>query len=198
MSEGTRRRGVTGVLLLLALLVGAGLLALALWLTGVIGTSGSSSTSTTAMAAPAGDIPVGVPTVVSVKQLQELAGSRGPIYWAGQRRNTKLEVTVTTKGAVFVRYLPQDASAGTKSKYLTVGTYDDNVGYTALTSASAKRASVVKAKSGAVIATFKKEPTSTYFSFPQAAFQVEVYAPRPWQSRKMTDAGQIQLVTAGH
>lgn len=198
MSEGSRRRGVVGVLLLLALLLGAGLLALVLWFTGVLKSGGTSGTSSrTSVSAPAGDIPVGVPTVVSLKQLQELAASRGPIYWAGQRKNTKLEVTVTTKGAIFVRYLPQSASAGTKSRYLSIGTYQDGVGYTALTSASAKRANVVRAKTGAVIATFKKQPMSTYFSFPHAAFQVEVYSPTKGQSRRMTDNGQIQLVSAG-
>ncbi|HUP99964.1 MAG TPA: hypothetical protein VM093_05830, partial [Aeromicrobium sp.] len=68
------------------------------------------------------EYPVGEPTIMSERQVHRLAAERGPLYWAGSRPDTKLEVTVTTKNGVFIRYLPQSAHVGAKQKYLTVAT----------------------------------------------------------------------------
>jgi len=62
-------------------------------------------------------------------------------------------------------------------QYLTVATYDSVNGYDSLQGASKKIADVEHSMSGAVIAVFKKRPLSTYFSFKDPTFQVEVYSP---------------------
>lgn len=148
----------------------------------------------TAHIAAAQDVKVGVPTIVSPEQLKELAGVRYPLYWAGDRPGTQLELTVTARNGVFVRYLPASVSAGAPGKYLTIATYESIDGYDALRGASKRGADVGMAKSGAVIAVFKSRPLSTYFSFPSASFQVEVYSPRPGESERLTDDGDVQLL----
>jgi len=136
----------------------------------------------------------GVPTIVSVSQLENLAAARGPIYWAGVRPGRRFEVTLTTRGGIYVRYLPKGVSAGSKHPYLTVGTYDFVNGYGALIGAKKRDAQVEVTRSGAVIATFHSAPDSTYFAFPTAAFQVEVFSPVAGQSRALTKSGDITLV----
>lgn len=137
----------------------------------------------------------GVPKLVTIDELKDLGAEQGPIYWAGPRKGTKLEVTVTTQGGTYVRYLPEDAEVGTKDLYLTIGTYDSINGYNALAAAKKKDADVEVSKSGAVIATFKSAPKSTYFSFPEATFQVEVFSPKDKEARELTESGAIGLVT---
>ena len=61
------------------------------------------------------------PTAVSVTQLGTLSDKAGhPIYWAGPVPGTRYELTQTTSGSIYVRYLPQgvpdrDQRAGTRS-----------------------------------------------------------------------------------
>src|SRR5262245_44013212 len=87
---------------------------------------GSSDQSAAASEA---DVKAGVATIVTPSQLEEFATNHAPLYWAGERAGTKLELTLTTKDAIFVRYLPEDAHAGDTGQYLTVGTYGDIDGY---------------------------------------------------------------------
>jgi hypothetical protein len=156
---------------------------------------GSSDTGNAATAGdPAQDLKVGVPTIVTPAQLEQFAGDHAPVYWAGTRPGTKLELTQTSHDAIFVRYLPDKAAAGDTSKYLTVGTYGDVDGYSALSAATSKVADVVHGQNGAIIAVFKKRPLSTYFSFKNAGFQVEVFSPEHGQSKTLTDDGSITLV----
>src|SRR3954447_22106351 len=64
-------------------------------------------------------------TAASVQQLKALAVSLGhPVYWAGTQRGVTYELTRTTDGRVYVRYLPAGVAVGdTRPNYLTVGTY---------------------------------------------------------------------------
>lgn len=145
-------------------------------------------------AAVTGGIEVGVPTIVTAAQLEQFASDHYPMYWARERPDTQIELTVTSKDAVFVRYLPKDAKAGDQQQYLTVATYGDIDGYTALTAAKKDVATVVQGQNRAVIAVFKSRPNSTYFSFKNAGFQVEVFSPKKGESERLTDDGSITLV----
>lgn len=139
-------------------------------------------------------VKVGVPTIVTAAQLDTFATDHYPLYWAGERRHTRLELTLTSTDAIFVRYLPEGAHAGDKARYLTVGTYRDLDGYTALTATKKNVADVVAGQDGAVIAVFRSRPESTYFSFKNASFQVEVFSPHDGESKKLTDDGSVKLV----
>lgn len=139
-------------------------------------------------------VKVGVPTIVTPEQLAKVAADHSPIYWAGERRGTQIELTLTTKNSIFVRYLPDGEKAGSTKKYLTVGTYGAIDGYNALSAAKKNVADVAHGQNGAVITVFKKRPQSTYFSFKNAGFEVEVFSPAANQARQLTDDGSVKLV----
>lgn len=187
---GAKSRVVLGILVaLLVVAAGAGG-----WLL-----RGTDDESSSAASSDAGySIKVGVPTILSPSQLKSFAGDHAPVYWAGERPDTKLEVTLTSKNAIFVRYLPEDEKAGSSKKYLTIGSYDSIDGYAALTAAKRNVATVAQAQQGAVIAVFKNRPLSTYFSFKNGGFQVEVFSPRAGESKRLTDDGTITLVGGTH
>ncbi|OLT38639.1 hypothetical protein BJF85_07955 [Saccharomonospora sp. CUA-673] len=142
----------------------------------------------------AGGVEVGVPKIVSAEELEEFASKHYPVYWAGERPDSELEVTLTTKNAIFVRYLPEGTEAGSDDQHLTIATYGDIDGYDALSNADEEVADVAEAQGGAIIATFNERPRSTYFSFQNAGFQVEVFSPQEGQSKTLTDEGEIRLV----
>ncbi|MFD6446244.1 hypothetical protein ACFWEJ_14170 [Promicromonospora sp. NPDC060204] len=154
----------------------------------------SADQAASAAIAAAEDIRVGVPTVVSAQTLEQVSANHYPLYWAGEIPDTKIELTLTANSGTFVRYLPQNAKAGDPDKYLTVATYEAISGYDGLKSADEDLATVEHSKSGAVIAVFDDRPLSTYFSFQNAAFQVEVFSPEKDESKKLTDDGTIGLV----
>lgn len=160
-----------------------------------IAPTGGSDTS--ASVAGVDGLRPGVPTIVSLSQLEDMGAEQGPIYWAGPRAGTRYEVTVTDDGATYVRYLPDGVLAGSNNRYLTVGTYGSLDGYDALADAKKKDADIELSKTGAVIATFHSAPDSTYFAFPKADFQVEVFSPVAGQARQLTDSGAITLVPSG-
>ena len=59
------------------------------------------------------------PAIVTVDELKAQATKYGlAAYWGGEVAGTQLELTVTTNGSFFVRYLPEDATVGTKDEYL--------------------------------------------------------------------------------
>lgn len=171
--------GIGVVVLLLAVGIGG-------WLLGRDGDDDS--------ARPKDEIRVGVPVIVSADELKEFAGDHGQVYWAGERPGTHIELTLTARNAIFVRYLPEKVKAGAETKYLTVGTYSDVEGYQNLAGAKKSAADVTRTQSGAIVAVFKKEPLSTYFAFPDGAFQIEVYSPTKGESAKLVFDGTVALL----
>ena len=142
----------------------------------------------------ADEIKVGIPTIVTPAELKEFAGDHDQVYWAGERPDTRIELTLTARNGIFVRYLPDGVDAGDAGQYLTVATYSAVQGYENLVGAKKSAAKVTRTKSGAVIAVFKKEPLSTYFAFPDGAFQIEVYSPVKGESEKLTSDGTVALL----
>lgn len=140
------------------------------------------------------EIRVGVPVIVSVAELEQFAGDHEQVYWAGERPGTHIELTLTARNGIFVRYLPVDVKAGAKGEYLTVATYSAVEGYRNLASAKKSAADVTRTQSGAVVAVFKKQPLSTYFAFPDGAFQIEVYSPVKGESEKLVSDGTVALL----
>lgn len=140
------------------------------------------------------EIRVGVPVIVSPAELKEFAGDHEQVYWAGERSGTHIELTLTARNGIFVRYLPENVKAGSKGTYLTVATYSAVEGYQNLVSAKKSAAEVTRTQSGAVVAVFKKQPLSTYFAFPDGAFQIEVYSPTKGESEKLVSDGTVALL----
>lgn len=139
------------------------------------------------------EVEVGAPTIVTSQQMADFSFSHYPMYWLGEQPDTQLELTLTSNGSVFVRYLPQDVDAGDDGEFLTVATYRAMNGYEGLMAADAEIAAVEQAQSGAVVVVFNDRPLSTYFSFENAAFQVEVFSPDEGRAKQLTDDGVVVL-----
>lgn len=170
------RRGLITIVAALVLLVAAAAAGYAVWAGGdKAGGTRDTGDEAHSVAGVEGRQP-GVPTIMSLDEIHDLGAEKGPLYWAGPRDGVHYEVTVTSEGGTYIRYLPDDVEAGTKEHYLTVGTYASINGYDALAAAKQRDADVEVANSGAVIATFKSAALSTYFAFPKASFQVEVFS----------------------
>ena len=141
-----------------------------------------------------GGVAVQPATLVSQAQLQQLAASVDhPVYWAGPKSGYSYELTTTSNGRFYVRYLPAGVKAGdTRPNFLVVGTYTQPGSYAALKRAAKRDGSVTLSIDNGGLALFSsKAPTSAYFSYPDAKYQVEVYDPSGDHARKLVVAGQI-------
>jgi len=140
--------------------------------------------------------PVGVPTAVSESQLKALAAATDhPIYWAGPRKGT-YELTRTTDGRIYVRYLPSSSEVGNQSpRYLTIGTYPTKQAFRAIQRAGARQGGVaVKIDRGGLLVFNQATPKSVYFGYPKTAYQVEVFDPSPMQARALVLGGSVTAI----
>jgi len=110
------------------------------------------------------------PKLVSQAQLEAFAKTLDrPLYWAGPKDGYSLELTQAGGSRIFVRYLPKGTEAGDpRAAFLTVGL--------------------------AVID--RRKPTSVYFGYPDADYQVEVFAPSEQTARTLVLTGRITPVDA--
>ena len=139
---------------------------------------------------------IGTPAAVSESQLKALAAKTDhPVYWAG-RKSGAYELTRTAGGRIYIRYLPSSGKVGTKSpNYLTVGTYPDPHAFRSIRRAAARKGGIALKIGGGGVAVFnEKTPTSVYFGYPGAKYQVEVYDPSPLHARALVLAGKIKPV----
>jgi hypothetical protein len=131
---------------------------------------------------------------VSTRELAVLPSEvHHPVYWAGPRSAITYELTQTTDGRIFIRYLPAGVAVGTNDpKYLTIGTYPVKNAQAAVR-AIAKRVGVtpVALTGGGVAVQDAKHPTSVYLAYPRSAYQVEVFDPSPTRARSLVVSGQI-------
>ena len=166
---------------LAALLVGAGILVVTIFL--LHGHGGGKTTLP----------PIGTPAAVSESQLKHLAAqSEQPIYWAGPKAGA-YELTRTTDGRIYIRYLPSSDKVGDRTPtYLTVGTYPAKHAFPAIKRAAARPGGVsVKIDRGGLLVFNAGTPKSVYFGYPRSGYQVEVYDPSPQQARTLVLAGKI-------
>jgi hypothetical protein len=137
--------------------------------------------------------PVGAPAGVSEAQLKALASqSNHPIYWAGPKSGS-YELTRTTDGRIYVRYLPGADKVGDRgATFLTIGTYPAAGAFRSLKRAAATSGGVSASIPGGGLMVFNEHtPTSVYFSYPGATYQVEVFNPSPQEARALVLGGKI-------
>ncbi len=140
-------------------------------------------------------VQVGVPTVLSEAGLRAFGRAQTtPVYWAGPLANRRYELTQTSGGRYYVRYLTPRADVGDAApRFLTVGTYPGTNAYGALQSVGRRETSErVTTQSGALVVYDKNRPTSVYFAFRNQNFQVEVYDPRSTRARRFVLEGKVQ------
>jgi hypothetical protein len=139
--------------------------------------------------------PLRHPRAVSAAELQAIASTIGPIYWAGPRGKV-YEVTRTWEGRVYVRYLRRPADLGSpRADLLTVATYPDKDAFGDIQAASRRPGSVsIQLANGGIAVYDRSRPTSVYLAYPGAKEQIEVFDPAPNRARLLVQAGRIQPV----
>jgi hypothetical protein len=139
--------------------------------------------------------PNGGAALVSQAQLERLAASAShPVYWAGPKSGFSYELTTTSTGRTFIRYLPRGVKAGDpRADYLVVGTYMQPGSFADLRQAGKRKGSVaLEIGDGGIALLSAKRPSSVYFAYPGAKYQVEVYEPSGDTARRLVLAGQIR------
>lgn len=138
--------------------------------------------------------PTAAATATSESDLRSFAGSVShPVYWAGPKDGYTYELTRTTDGRVYVRYLPEGTQIGDpRSRFLTVGTYPRAGAFAELQRAGrADGAMSLKLERGGLAVFSERRPTSVYLGYPDARYQVEVYHPSPTEARRLALSGQV-------
>jgi hypothetical protein len=136
------------------------------------------------------------PAAVSEAQLHALAKAvHHPVYWAGAKSGA-YELTRTTDGRIYVRYLPSADKVGDRQpNYLTVGTYPTKTAYVGLTRAAHRKGAVsLRIDGGGLLVMNTATPKSVYFAYPKQPYQIEVYAPSPQQARAAVLGGDIKPI----
>ena len=120
------------------------------------------------------------------------------MFWAGPRSGSVYELTQTASGRVFVRYLPEDASLGSPdADFLTVATYPQADALTGIEAAREREGAVGVAVPGGGVGVYDQErSTSVHFTYPDAAYQVEVFEPTPGVALELVTSGQVRPVSA--
>lgn len=133
-------------------------------------------------------------TAKSEGELRSFASSVAhPVYWAGPKDNFTYEVTRTADGRVYVRYLPEGTAVGDpRARFLTVGTYPRKGAWAELKRASRANGAVsLKLERGGLAVFSDARPTSVYFGYPDAKYQVEVFHPSATEARRLALSGQV-------
>jgi hypothetical protein len=120
-------------------------------------------------------------TAVSIDQIANLATSVDhPVFWVGPRGGFTYELTRSSNGAIFIRYLPPGADLGTNQPYLTVATYPFAGAFPALQAVAKQSGSTpVKLSNGGLAVLSSTNPASVHVAYPRVDYQVEVYDPAP-------------------
>lgn len=138
------------------------------------------------------------PEIVQSGDLSDAAERLGhPIYWAGERPKTKLELAESDAGRVYIRYLDEDAEAGVRSTdFMTVATYPVENAVAALRRGVKNRpnAELARGDDGAVVLIDPDTPGNVRIAYPGADEQVELYTPDVEQSIRLSTNGGIQPV----
>jgi hypothetical protein len=161
----------------------------ALAIVALAGCGGGSkgSTSTSPQRAPA--------VAASVSDLKNLQSSlRHPIYWVGAKSSYTYELTKTTGGNVYVRYLPSGVKVGdSRPDFLTVGTYPQANAYQNIqTAAKRKGAHETKLPGGGLAVQNSGRPTSVYVAYPNSSLLIEVFDPSARVARSIVRSGQVR------
>ena len=133
-------------------------------------------------------------SAASESELRAFADSVShPVYWAGPKEGYTYELTQTTNGLVYVRYLPEGTDVGdTRSQFLTIGTYPRTGAFAELQrAAKAKGAVSLKVGDDGLAVFSQSRPRSVYLGYPDAKYQVEVFHPSPDEARRLALTGAV-------
>jgi len=132
-------------------------------------------------------------TAVSSKQIKTLAASvRHPVFWVGPQQGYTYELTRTSKGSIFIRYLPDGIKVGAKDPYLTVATYPFPGAYEATRKLARQTGSTaIPIAHHGVAVPSKSYPQSVHAAYPGIDYQVEVYDPTAGTATNLVATGRL-------
>lgn len=171
-----------GAVVAVALLIG-----IVVWLL-VRGDGNGSGTDSTATGPAVG------PVAATQERLRSLSIDEGhPIYWAGTKANTTYELTRTSSGRIFIRYLPKGVPVGVdKADYTIVGTYPVPNATGVLEGLAKKSGEQQLSVPGGGIAVYStSQPTNVYVAYPGSNLQIEVFDPSADRAQRIVTSGQV-------
>jgi hypothetical protein len=188
-ASGARRRRRPRVRLgaVVALAIGGGIAAWA-----VVGSRDTDSSPLPAAVTTAK--PLG-PIGLSASGLRTLTRSVDqPIYWAGPKAGFLYELTRTSTGKIYLRYLPRGAKVGSKQAgYLIVATYPFRNPVQALKDLT--DGDLLDVPGGGVAMVDRNHPESVYLAYPDVDDQIEVFDPSAQRALEVAQSGTVRPVT---
>jgi hypothetical protein len=149
----------------------------------------------TTTVAPAKPVRTFGPVAATVAKLRVIARVR-PVYWVGPKHGVTYELTRTSNGRTFIRYLPRGVRVGSRrNNVLFVGTYAVPDAYKALRKAAKASGDVTfKAPRGGLAIYSRAGATNVYVAYPGSNYQIEVYDPNPTRARQLVKSGAIRPI----
>ena len=115
------------------------------------------------------------------------------VYGVAAPAGTRPEVTRSSTGEVWVRYLSGDAKLGDpRADYLTVGTYPRADALAAAKAAAeGEQSRSAELPDGGIMLWSLERPESVYAAGPGSDLLVEVYSPDPARARALVSGGAV-------
>ena len=132
--------------------------------------------------------------LATVKDLRALArGSPAPVFWAGPGLTGSYELSQTSDGRIYVRYLPPGVEAGDpRGDFLTVGTYPQADALEVVRQRGQAEGAVLRELPNGGLAVFDESaPTSVYLAYPGIPRLIEVFDPSAERARELAFSGGI-------
>jgi hypothetical protein len=154
----------------------------------------SSSAPTTTQTATVPEIGPVAATPAALRRLSDEVGH--PIYWVGPRPRRTYELTRTSSGRIFIRYLPPSSEVGNRrAEYTIVGTYPVPDALEVLQELSEKTGEKSVPAPGGGLAVYSIDaPNNVYVAYPGSDVQIEVFDPRPQRALRLVTSGRVAPV----
>jgi hypothetical protein len=139
---------------------------------------------------------VSQPSFRTIAELRAAAAaSSAPIYWVGARAGTRLEVSETSGGTVFVRYLPLGTDAGDLDPHLTVATYTRENGFAEVQAAAKNDGSTSLGLEGGGLAVYDSTASANvHIAYSGQPYQVEVFSPEAGEALRLVRNGKLRPI----
>jgi hypothetical protein len=137
------------------------------------------------------------PVAATQDRLRKLASEEGhDIYWIGPENNTTYELTRTSAGRIFVRYLPKGVPVGiNRADYTIVGTYPVPNATSVLQGLAEKSGeNKLSVPNGGIAVFSSSQPTNVYVAYPGSNLQIEVFDPSAERAQRLVTSGQVEPV----
>ena len=136
----------------------------------------------------------GKPALLTASVLSRVSASAGhEVYGIAAPAGTRPEITRSSSGEVWVRYLSGDAKLGDRrAEYLTIGTYPRADALAAAKAAAeGKQSRSAELPDGGIMLWSLDRPESVYAASPGSDLLVEVYSPDPARARALVSGGAV-------